>query len=107
MAIPIPTDPEEREAWRRDPDVYGVDQRLHEASEELRAAVDAQVNVIGLRLTGGNEPMRSALAEKGKVPPTQEQLVEAQQRVERAQAQWAAAVSDADLLLRERQEGGE
>jgi hypothetical protein len=102
----IPTDPDRREAWSRDPDAYQVSERLYDAADELGDAVYEQVNASGLLFDVMHAPMRAALAEKGRPMPTMDRLVEARQRVERAEAEWAAAASAADALLRRRQEGG-
>jgi hypothetical protein len=104
MAYAIPLDADERERWRRDPAVYGAVERLHDAGEELIDAVDEQLNAIGLLFMIRHEPARSYFRDKGSTVPV---LDEARREVERAQAHWAAAVGEAEALLRDRQKGGE
>jgi hypothetical protein len=100
----MPIDPEARERWQRDPAAYSAVERLHESGEALIAAVDEQLNAIALLFTLMHEPARSLYRDKGTTVPV---LNEATAQVEQAQARWVAAVSDAEALLRDRQEGGE
>lgn len=95
----IPTEPEQRDAWRRDPDAYEAVEALHRAREQLTAATDEQTIAIGLIFEARHEPMRVALTEKGKPMPTMDLVVEARERVALAEREWAAAVGRADELL--------
>jgi hypothetical protein len=106
MAYPTPLDPEAREAQRRDPDGYEAVERLHDAYEQLVDALDGHVRVIGVMFMVMHEPARSYFLTKRPLP-TQEHLREAQQQVARGQGRWAAAVGQAEALLRDRQEGGD
>jgi hypothetical protein len=47
-----PIDPDQREAWKRDPVAYEAVEQLHDAYDELRVALDERVNRTGLVLSG-------------------------------------------------------
>jgi len=103
----IPTDPEQLEAWRRDPAAYEAMETLHYAYEQLVSALDERVQTTGVLFDAMHEPMRAALAEKGKPMPTMGELHAARGRLTKAKAQWASALAEADALLYRRQQGGE
>jgi hypothetical protein len=97
MNTAIPTNPEERERWQKDPAAYEAIERLQDAYDELRAALDVRVQETALRLFRGDP-----------IPPRPpERLDEARGRLVAAKAQWAAALADADAMLYRRQQGGE
>jgi hypothetical protein len=87
-----PTDPEQREEWRRDPALYTTMTWLVETYEQLVDALHDRLNETGLLLRGTR--------------PDAERLEAARESVKAADAEWQAALASADALLRERQEGG-
>ena len=87
------TDPEELARLQRDPDAYHAIERLHDAYEQLRDALDDRVQETGLRLDPN--PLMP--------PRPPEELTEAREFLAAAEAEWAAAVDAADALLRERE----
>jgi hypothetical protein len=101
----IPFDADRRETWVQDPDAYWAVERLGDASVDLRTAVDELANAIGVQFDIRRESTRSIYQEMGKPLPTPERLQQARQQLRESQAQWTAAVSDAEALLRDRQEG--
>lgn len=95
MSAPLIRDPEERERWRRNPAAYNVTELLHDANDELAAALAEVINETAIRLHRDSiMPSR---------PP--ERLTEARERLKRAQSEWRAVLVAADALLRS-QEGG-
>jgi len=86
------SDPEERERQQRDPVAYDAIERLQDAYDELRTALDVRVNETALRLYR-SDPIPA---------PSAERLSEARGRLSAAEAEWAAAVAYTDELLRER-----
>jgi hypothetical protein len=102
----IPTDPEGRERWRRDPEAYEAVERLHDAHEVLVESLYEHLYAIGVLFDVMHEPARSYFRAKGTTA-TQERLEEARQQVCRARGRWAAVVSQAEALLVDRQEGGD
>jgi hypothetical protein len=113
MAVqhPTPLDPEERERFERDPAAYEAIGRLHVAYEQLVDALNEQREATCLLLEVVHEPVLSAYLEKGWTAAgleesLRERFTEAPLEAGRAQVRWAAAVSGAEALLRDRQEGG-
>jgi hypothetical protein len=93
--IPL-LDAEDRGRWRRNPAAYTITEWLHEAQEELAAALEDRVNETAMRLyRDPSMPARSP-----------ERLAEACERLARAQREWRAVLASAEALLRD-QEGGE
>ncbi len=66
---PIPTDPEERERWRRDPPAYEAMERLHDASDELIAALDDETNATGMLFAATHEPLYEKRGTRGDSTP--------------------------------------
>ncbi len=97
----MPTDPEERESWRRDPAAYTVIERLHDASEELAAAIDEQTVRTGQSFAVQHEPERSCYREDQR-EALPERLAAARSRVKAAEEEWVLAVTAADALLARR-----
>ena len=95
----VAPDAERREARQRNPDAYDAMEQLHDAYDGLRSALDEQVNATGVLFSAADESYRTALAEKGAAMPTPERLVDARERVQAAEAEWALAVARADAML--------
>jgi hypothetical protein len=70
------------------------------------AAVHEQLNSTALQFSIRHEPARSWYGRTGR-RHLRQRLAQTRQLLDRAQVQWTAAVSDAEALLHERQEGGE
>jgi hypothetical protein len=110
MTTSIPIDPALREHFRRAPAVYDATERLHIAHEQLTDALHEYVTAIWNLLEVSHEAGRNVYLEKGwtvaQLEGLKEGFPEARQAADRAQVRWAAAVSHAEALLRDRQEGG-
>jgi hypothetical protein len=85
----VPIGPDERERWQLNPAYFYALERLHDACDELRDAVDDSVNETGIRLYGD---------------APSERLSGARERLERTQTKWTAALAYVDQLRRDRRE---
>lgn len=105
----IPTDPpeeladhpEELERWHRDPVEWDVRERLHDAGDELRPAIDELVNALGMSFELLRNP---EMWSNHDIP---ERLSAAGDRVKTAERVFFAAVARTNALLQQRQKGGE
>jgi hypothetical protein len=96
-------DPEERRYAKRYPVAYQTMERFQDAYNELSEAADEYVSGIGWRLSLMDDVYRAAYLEKHSALPTPEDLAEdlaaRRLQLEAAQAQWAVAVTQAELVL--------